>query len=624
MEPQSIKAKVTEDEDEVASLPTKRLKSDVRMEDVVSREILDQKESLRQAYAANKPYPHAILPNVFDESFLQKVFAEIKANSQVSFKESDLFRVYQSIDFANLNPKDHQETLPTVLQLRQVLYSDEWRHFIEDVTGLERNTLTEQVDSACNCHTTGCHLLTHDDVIGKRKISYILYMTESDWQASEGGALELYDSHISTNTSDKEQRVPNAVPSKTALPLFNHLAFFEVVPGFSFHAVQEVLGERPRLSLQGWYHAKEAPVGIENATLGSLKNENDKNTEVDYIPIDLGSIEVEEGYPDNVKNVKHMSESDKAYLGQYLDETYLKPEAMDEIRDLFEKESSVQLQNFFKSTWIDKLSKAMNETLEPSALIADNGDITMQDPRFYRHGVSETWKLVGPAHKQRFLEYEGTSNANADADNLTSVGEILAHLRQKVLESAPFYRFLNSLTGLGLPTARRGRIRRFRPGLDYTVAHHGLLTEQSTLDATICFVLPPAHSQEGLKTAVAESKEEEEEEEEDIWESGEVGGFECYIAADDEDNEAAAEYNQDDDTELLSVSASMNTLSLVYRDPGTMRFVKYVGYRAPSSRWDIAMEYQVPEGDEGSHQDNGVGDDTRANAGKDIVTDSTK
>jgi hypothetical protein len=43
------------------------------------------------------------------------------------------------------------------------------------------------------------------------------------------------------------------------------------------------------------------------------------------------------------------------------------------------------------------------------------------------------------------------------------------------------------------------------------------------------------------------------------------------------------------------VSASNNTLSLVYRDPGTLRFIKYVGSQAPSSRWDISMEYQVTE-----------------------------
>ena len=59
------------------------------------------------------------------------------------------------------------------------------------------------------------------------------------------------------------------------------------------------------------------------------------------------------------------------------------------------------------------------------------------------------------------------------------------------------------------------------------------------------------------------------------------------------DQGAEAEYDEDDDTQLLSVSASFNTLSLVYRDPGTMKFVKYVGSGAPSSRWDIALEYDV-------------------------------
>ena len=62
------------------------------------------------------------------------------------------------------------------------------------------------------------------------------------------------------------------------------------------------------------------------------------------------------------------------------------------------------------------------------------------------------------------------------------------------------------------------------------------------------------------------------------WESGEHGGFECYIAAENEENEAAEVYKDDDDDEdggiVLSVSPSFNTLSLALRDDGTMRFIK--------------------------------------------------
>ena len=185
-------------------------------------------------------------------------------------------------------------------------------------------------------------------------------------------------------------------------------------------------------------------------------------------------------------------------------------------------------------------------------------------------------------------------------------------------------RYLNYVTSLGVPLGYKGQVRRFRTGLDYTVAHYGILTQKPVLDATVCFaagngVIPAPPAEDDPKNE--QEAEEELDEADMLWQSDDVGGFECYIEASDyetnfahdgdgndkpqdEDKAAAAssepadEYNEDDDTNLLSVSASNNTLSLVYRDPGTMRFIKYVGSRAPSSRWDISMEYQVPEDEE--------------------------
>ena len=71
------------------------------------------------------------------------------------------------------------------------------------------------MDCATNLHTTGCHLLCHDDVIGTRKVSFIIYLTSPDeeWTARDGGALEIYPS-VSEGT-------PDIVPLKTVLPLFN-------------------------------------------------------------------------------------------------------------------------------------------------------------------------------------------------------------------------------------------------------------------------------------------------------------------------------------------------------------------------------------------------------------------
>ena len=204
------------------------------------------------------------LDDNFPMNNVDRVLDEVKQNSKVKFKESDLFRVYQSIDLGNLDPKDTSmcEKMPNLMKLRETLYCSEYRSFIEQITSLEKGTLTDKVDCAVNCHTPGCHLLCHDDVIGTRKVSYILYLTdrEPEWKNEDGGRLELYESeidehsHSSTNgknQSEMQRRVPKPIPAKTILPTFNSMAFFAVEPGFSFHSVQEVFGDRPRLSIQG-------------------------------------------------------------------------------------------------------------------------------------------------------------------------------------------------------------------------------------------------------------------------------------------------------------------------------------------------------------------------------------
>jgi len=123
----------------------------------------------------------------------------------------------------------------------------------------------------------------------------------------------------------------------------------------------------------------------------------------------------------------------------------------------------------------------------------------------------------------------------------------------------------------------------------------------------------------------------------EAWESGSVGAYECYIEADDEELTAAEVYGGDEDegNQLLSVAAvrctanaaacvrcgerlsfvcdanaqAANTLNLVMRDEGTIKFVKYVSGQAPSSRWDVATVYEVDEDDsdeEGDDEDAGA------------------
>ncbi len=307
-----------------------------------------------------------------------------------------------------------------------------------------------------------------------------------------------------------------------------------------------------------------------------------EDTDGDFVPINK---------PDDFND--NISDEDITFLSKYINKTYLETKSLDAIRERFEDESCVQLRHFFNKEWEEKVRVAILSEDKKCQFGLGKSSLN------YSIGIEGGWEILGPAHKQRFLEYK-----EQETENDESAGYILSHLKKKLFESHSFGRLLGHLSSLGVPLGQRGRIRRFRPGLDYTVAHYGILTKESVLDATICFV-----AGSGNQCRYDEHTEELIGDDADVkWESGDVGGFECYIAADDDDEnenkeqQAADEYNDDDDTELLSVSASFNTLSLVYRDPGTMRFVKYVGCGAPSSRWDISLEYEVEADEQGVNE----------------------
>ena len=160
-------------------------------------------------------------------------------------------------------PEDQLNVLPSLLTLRDALYSLDFRQFIRTITGCGPLSGSKQ-DMSVNSYKTGCHLLNHDDVIGSRCVSYILYMplpTDKIWDETWGGSLELYPVN-----DDGE---PQTVPSKKIPPSWNQFVFFEVQPGRSFHSVEEVIvgggnDSRNRLSISGWFHkAQEGEEGYQ-------------------------------------------------------------------------------------------------------------------------------------------------------------------------------------------------------------------------------------------------------------------------------------------------------------------------------------------------------------------------
>ncbi len=87
----------------------------------------------------------------------------------------------------------------------------------------------------------------------------------------------------------------------------------------------------------------------------------------------------------------------------------------------------------------------------------------------YVAGCSQGWKVRGPPHLLRYCELDAISEASSRT-KLGQVGLALHALRD-ALCSAAFVSWVERVCGVTV-TGLVARVRRFRPGLDYTVAQH--------------------------------------------------------------------------------------------------------------------------------------------------------
>ena len=105
------------------------------------------------------------------------------------------------------------------------------------------------------------------------------------------------------------------------------------------------------------------------------------------------------------------------------------------------------------------------------------------------------------------------------------------------------------------------------------------------------------HAADGEQNGEAEVEGEEQE-------------FELEINQEESDELTPSDFDSEsedgeDDGPLLTQAVSFNKLLLVLRDPGVMKFVKYLGAAAGGSRWDVGGEWEIgmleeeSEGEEG-------------------------
>ncbi|KAF9088557.1 Prolyl 3-hydroxylase ogfod1 [Mortierella sp. AD031] len=229
-------------------------------------------------------------------------------------------------------------------------------------------------------------------------------------------------------------------------------------------------------------------------------------------------------------------------LEALLNPDYLSESAMTNIGNVFVEQSSIELQKFLRPEVYDAL---VQELVALGSQEGAGSDKALWD------------EVMGPQHVRR---YTRVSHRNQD-----QIPATLSRV-QRLFKSKIFESYLNKLTNLTFLSANT-ELRMFKKG-DYTLLHDHAL-ERNGLD--VVFSFPYFGRAQGNKEATE-------------WEESWSAGSTHYVA---------------DKANLLTLYPRHNTLTMVLRDEGTLRFIRYLNARVGECRRrELSAMYTVNEEDE--------------------------
>jgi hypothetical protein len=329
-----------------------------------------------------------------------------------------------------------------------------------------------------------------------------------------------------------------------------------------------------------------------------------------------------------------LTPSHLSFLKDYLAPSYLSTATLEKLSGQFVEASEIVLHNFLHPTLAESI-KAETKALDNKDYPSSTPEIPPQDL-----GEGDGWSIQGPTSKHRYATLSSPSSTPALSNILTNL-----------LPSPAFRAWLSVVSSLA-PVGYRAEARRFRKGLDYTLANGEEKDGEVRLDVVLgttwwadveagseeedslvdnggweCYLAAPDEGEdpavyqsqsqrtkgtgaeaEPEREALAEAKRKADPEKDDqsTAQSGaekkdgpsiSMNGQELEFDPDqfspsdfDSDSEAGSD---DGEGPLLTLPVSFNKLLLVLRDPGVMRFVKYLGNGAGGSRWDVGGEWEV-------------------------------
>ncbi|KAF9358477.1 Prolyl 3-hydroxylase ogfod1 [Mortierella sp. NVP85] len=472
-----------------------------------------------KAKIIDDPYPTASLPNFLQSTEYLKVLREELLTEEYYHKSNDLYEFYQSEDL-RLSKKPH------IAALKNAIYSHEFFAMMSSLTGIDLDPSV--IDLNGNQYHEGCYLLCHDDDIKNekegRRIAFILYLVDEDWNAADGGALDLFRCN--------ETGYPMEVV-QSLVPVRNTLAFFEL-SSVSYHQVAEVLTrDKSRISISGWFHGP------------------------------LQTTLVSKSMP-----FKPLTEQSDISLEALINPDYLRDTAIKNVCQVFADESSIELQGFLKP-------EVYRTLISELAALGEEEGATSGQP---------LWdEQMGPRHVKRY--------GRVSEKNQARIPPTLASVQQ-LFSSKVFEGYLKKISSLSVLSANT-EMRMFKKG-DYTLLHDHAL-EKNGLDVVFSFPYLPGSS------ATTQAQEASSPEWDENWGAGATH----YVA---------------DKANLLTLYPKHNTLTMVLRDEGTLRFVRYLNARVGEARRrELSALYIIhdDDDDEEEEEDEGKGGDEKTNESMD-------
>lgn len=460
------------------------------------------------------------LASCVPEGFFHQMRSELQELGYIA-QDSDLFAYSQAkCDLLSA-------TLPAVKSAVTFLKGPV-RRWLAKLTGIELNdtmTLTSSL------YEKGNYLLCHDDEVRDRRIAFIWYIMEPGWTAADGGQLQVFDTNA---VGEPTEVVRSFVPNE------NSFAFFPISPR-SYHQVSEVLTDKKRFSINGWFHGE--PLSVPERSRLVLRP----------IPVKPSHVD-EKGVTEWINNI------------------YIDPDVQQDVRDTFCEQSEIELQDFLAP---EKYQLIVNEL---------------------KSADSETWRRMGPPTKQNYEKFFPCTGNYEKYPGL--------HHCLQLFRSEAMFLILSQLTGLKLhplaepdftsatvstetssgegagcsskpeepPEKTRkidtevanggdgcqpsmtctGSLRSWKPGC-YTLVHNEMDETEVSLD--LLFSVCPTEVEEG------------------------GGGYTAYL-------------DKEEGEELMRIVPEANCVSLVYKTAGTVSFKKYVSQAsAGNSHYDVAFSY---------------------------------